>query len=139
MRISDWSSDVCSSDLCALQGSRQRGRDRRCAPDNADQLLGHHGEAEGNEQTEDRVRGVETPEDEAIEEDADKTDGHRRQHDRRYEAEHPADFHRDVGAERVKSAVRQVHDAAEAEDERQAQRSEEHTSELQELMRITYA
>src|SRR3546814_7742527 len=96
MRISDWSSDVCSSDLCALQGSRQRGRDRRCAPDNADQLLGHHGEAEGNEQTEDRVRGVETPEDEAIEEDADKTDGHRR-------------------------------------------RSEEHTSELQSLMRISYA
>src|SRR3546814_5203203 len=77
-----------ADDHCALQGSRQRGRDRRCAPDNADQLLGHHGEAEGNEQTEDRVRGVETPEDEAIEEDADKTDGHRRQHDRRYEAEH---------------------------------------------------
>src|SRR3546814_14256875 len=61
-----------ADDHCALQGSRQRGRDRRCAPDNADQLLGHHGEAEGNEQTEDRVRGVETPEDEAIEEDADK-------------------------------------------------------------------
>src|SRR3546814_15389279 len=67
-----------ADDHCALQGSRQRGRDRRCAPDNADQLLGHHGEAEGNEQTEDRVRGVETREDEAIEEDADTTDGHRR-------------------------------------------------------------
>src|SRR3546814_2030108 len=90
-----------ADDHCALQGSRQRGRDRRFAPDNADQLLGHHGEAEGNEQTEDRVRGVETPEDEAIEEDADKTDGNRRQHDRRYEAEHPADFHREIGAERV--------------------------------------
>src|SRR3546814_2764169 len=75
-----------ADDHCALQGSRQRGRDRRCAPDNADQLLGHHGEAEGNEQTEDRVRGVETPEDEAIEE-----------------------------------------------------RSEEHTSELQSLMRRSYA
>src|SRR3546814_4157848 len=88
-----------ADDHCALQGSRQRGRDRRCAPDNADQLLGHHGVAEGNEQTEDRVRGVEPTEDAAIDEEADKTDDNRRQHDRRPEAAHPADFHRAEAAE----------------------------------------
>src|SRR3546814_20367050 len=74
-----------ADDHCALQGSRQRGRDRRCAPDNADQLLGHHGEAGGNEPTDDRVRGLATPAAEPNEKSADKTNRQRRTHEHPYE------------------------------------------------------
>src|SRR3546814_15363535 len=39
MRISDWSSDVCSSDLCFQAWNRRQGRCRASAPAQGQQLL----------------------------------------------------------------------------------------------------
>src|SRR3546814_19678970 len=47
MRISDWSSDVCSSDLClALKAGRESGKQRRANARNDGQH--HHLDARGN-------------------------------------------------------------------------------------------
>src|SRR3546814_10077228 len=99
MRISDWSSDVCSSDL-----SERRGRQRRV-----------------------RRRGREGH-DEGLLRLAKKSDG--RFPRERFEQEREDDEHLE--------REREQHDA---DERRQAddERSEEHTSELQSLMRISYA
>src|SRR3546814_5350355 len=104
MRISDWSSDVCSSDLLRL-----RGHDRL--------VIGERGMAE-------------------------PVEGHNR-------LDAPREMPR--GDERERAEVRE-HDGGEGNDSRpeelrdfrfqvseQSKRSEEHTSELQSLMRISYA
>src|SRR3546814_1400871 len=89
MRISDWSSDVCSSDLCDARQSRpctETARDRLCA--------GPPRQGDFSEELE-AVRGLQ---------------------------------HEGLGRP-PDAALRQVGQA----------RSEEHTSELQSLMRISYA
>src|SRR3546814_3981835 len=111
MRISDWSSDVCSSDLLRrlerLLGQRaqarqqQDGHERRVDPD-VDQ---HHGEERRR-----RRRGPaeigEAHQPDEVAQDAEIGVGHQLPHQRR---------------------------------DRRSDRSEEHTSELQSLMRISYA
>src|SRR3546814_6689387 len=115
MRISDWSSDVCSSDLIAAEGARGR---RRAQPPRPDRRNG--------------------------------TRHQRREPQRRYivgqegtpaqpAAEHPADDARIAVIAAVLS--RQLHDVRSCEDigDRRDTRSEEHTSELQSLMRSSNA
>ena len=101
------------------------GRQRRRAPDDADRLLGDHRKAEGHQQAEDRIGGIEAAQDEALEQDAEQGDGDRREHDRRAEAEIFRDLDRGIGAERVERAVREIDDAADAEDQRQAERDQQ--------------
>src|SRR3546814_5469387 len=106
MRISDWSSDVCSSDLC-----RERIREREVHADtDAD-------ERHGVEQTGDEEHAA---------------------------GEHASHFRltgnafEQLAAEQAEADGRAG--AAEAEDQADREdRSEEHTSELQSLMRISYA
>src|SRR3546814_4171063 len=103
MRISDWSSDVCSSDL--LHAGAHRGQHRHRRDDGfsaADIPL---------DQTQHRLRAAQIARD--FREHAPLRAGW-------HKAEHAADF--------VDSRRRILHD-----------RSEEHTSELQSLMRISYA
>src|SRR3546814_4392563 len=99
MRISDWSSDVCSSDLLQLQGDEG---DERGAADalrlGAADLLGRRAREGG------RREGASHPE------------------TRGAALSHPARLDR-AGRGRARSLLR----------------SEEHTSELQSLMRISYA
>src|SRR3546814_9277942 len=100
MRISDWSSDVCSSDLLQQRGDAVE--DRGSAPDLVNALMGqerHHHAAGGDDDLGARIDGAAGRPHELIDDVA--LGG--------------------VGAEGV------------------AQRSEEHTSELQSLMRISYA
>src|SRR3546814_5333534 len=94
MRISDWSSDVCSSDLCEVEHEAEDGN-RRELDDEADQLHRHleHALDRGLEHL--RLRRLDQHQPNAEEE----REEHHRQH----------------------------------------VRSEEHTSELQSLMRISYA
>src|SRR3546814_3163782 len=102
MRISDWSSDVCSSDLLL-------GRE---------QFLG----------------AAEVDRDEAADAAFDHRDAE--------QAVHPCHGHRIVGDDqvaRVGFARHAVEEVAETLDVRVVERSEEHTSELQSLMRISYA
>src|SRR3546814_8563779 len=112
MRISDWSSDVCSSDLSSSsrnllsqQCQQAGGRGRRLARPHAGRLL---------DTAEDRRRGA----------------------DQRV----LADSFRAIGAERLGVLDQDAGDLRHvAEGGDQVVRSEEHTSELQSLMRISYA
>src|SRR3546814_8639049 len=103
MRISDWSSDVCSSDLqCAPERNTdhaQPQRQQEYALDKGDPRTRHSGPAKGDEPCQ-RDRSV--------------TDEIER-----------------VGLERLAVGDKPADDLA--------CRSEEHTSELQSLMRISYA
>src|SRR6185312_9241183 len=90
-----------------------------------DRLLGDHREGEGDEQREDRGRGVEAAQKEAVEENAEEADRDRRQRHRREEAEIVGECDSGVGAERIESAVREIDDAADAEDQRQAERDQQ--------------
>src|SRR3546814_9186831 len=105
MRISDWSSDVCSSDLLSLQQDIDAGR---AALDSASRQLVERGLAIWSADSEHRpvliVRGQANLIDESAAEHLDR--------------------------------VRQLLDELEDKEEI---RSEEHTSELQSLMRISYA
>src|SRR3546814_3627092 len=98
MRISDWSSDVCSSDLVARQGARRPAGD-------AQGPLCDHAAAHA-------ARG---------------------RSGARYDA---SDLH-DPGQSRLRGRSRYGEEIPRRA--RAATRSEEHTSELQSLMRISYA
>src|SRR3546814_7624622 len=95
MRISDWSSDVCSSDLAAGGDGGVRGHLQHAVADLALEAAHHRerGDQRGHADGDAQDRGQ-----------------------------------RDEGDEAVAALGAQV-----------AQRSEEHTSELQSLMRISYA
>src|SRR3546814_9012378 len=118
MRISDWSSDVCSSDLRPAEGSGTI--ERR-----------HHRDCED---------GIE-----ADGEREQQGDRHGRAQPRQC-ADDDADHHRDEDEEKASRGEDQGHarlDCVEVQlillTEQVAGRSEEHTSELQSLMRISYA
>src|SRR3546814_4847981 len=117
MRISDWSSDVCSSDLCLRSKESFRRIDRRCLSKTGERFL-DAGIDRGGEQRSSHggarltIRYYET--DRLAVDRVDDVDGD----DVRLLAEH------------MKEAVR--HDT-------RPTRSEEHTYELQSLMRISYA
>src|SRR3546814_3493861 len=104
MRISDWSSDVCSSDLAALHRIDSLLGNARLCDDGAAQLL--------DLRRRDRQEGLTEP--------------------RRTRTGHVAAVSGDAGCHRDPYGRHAARD-----DDRQ--RSEEHTSELQSLMRISYA
>ena len=89
----------------------------------AERLFRHQGQAEGDQQAEDGVGRVEAAQQEALEQHAEQAHQHRRDEDAGAEAGVLDDLQRQVGAQRVEGAVRQVDDAADAEDQRQAQAS----------------
>src|SRR3546814_3699523 len=100
MRISDWSSDVCSSDLDADGDDGERGRRRLGQPLVGGEVVGLY--RQGIE--------VEGP-----------------HHQRRRQFLHHVDEDQQPGGQQRRPHHRRVH------------RSEEHTSELQSLMRTSYA
>src|SRR3546814_5447135 len=103
MRISDWSSDVCSSDLA--------GEDQHPAVDPSDQPSGHHHRKHGADAAGGQhVAGGQ----------------HRKAHQVLQEG-----WQQGEGGEQ--------HDADHEDQQEPDPRSEEHTSELQSLMRISYA
>src|SRR3546814_7182155 len=105
MRLSDWSSDVCSSDLEAL--SRPRQREAALSEGDA----GHQRQDDGVERQ--RLGAVHGERPPALPSAQRQLDEHR---------DHRKDRHR-----------------LEGDDQHELPRSEEHTSELQSLMRISYA
>src|SRR3546814_5868720 len=115
MRISDWSSDVCSSDLALhdLRGYELKGEEAQ-----------HHA-GDAREDLQDRLEDLAHP-----------GPGVFREVDRRPEAQGCSHRHGDHGDEQGARHDRLdvVHAAA-----WEPARSEEHTSELKSLMRISYA
>src|SRR3546814_2992301 len=112
MRISDWSSDVCSSDL---NERRQAGRFPKRGKETDE--LRHHDERAGRglcqSEAVQHFSGLEPP-----------------------EGAHG--FLRDIGKHRISAAERHHRHLAEEGGDAREHRSEEHTSELQSLMRISY-
>ena len=66
---------------CSAGGNRER--QRRRAEDQAQRLLGDHREPEGEQQAERRILAIEAPEQEALDDEADQRDQHRRDDERR--------------------------------------------------------
>src|SRR3546814_6368113 len=118
MRISDWSSDVCSSDLMAQYSERLRDPKWRASP--VGRRLGHHevqyavSQIGGSGDTACAQGTREFPPADALDQ-----------------------CRQDDGDCAQKTGV--VSDDAEKQGSREQARSEEHTSELQSLMRISYA
>src|SRR3546814_10621650 len=104
MRISDWSSDVCSSDLTEDAGERNAGDTQRVISSTIERQLGF-----------------------AALKRKEKAD----RHDRHHASD---DVERQTDAHEIEIAI-----AAHLIDDDVGLRSEEHTSELQSLMRISYA
>src|SRR3546814_4209230 len=127
MRISDWSSDVCSSDLnVSRDGDRQRdgiieSGEREILPD----------QSVGGQCDPDR-------EGHAFEVGTEKHEIRRLPPDVRRAPRRDGDMRRDQRG-RVVEAVPDHQRLAPSRGERREARSEEHTSELQSLMRSTYA
>ena len=95
-----------TDDHRAFQALWHHRRERCGAPDDADRLLGDHREAEGDEQAENRIGGVEAAQDEALEQDAEQADRDRRDRDRRIEADVIGQGNGGIGAERRRRRAR---------------------------------
>src|SRR3546814_3817119 len=138
MRISDWSSDVCSSDL--LRGTVHRtvevGFGGHLAAAGAGLVLGDEPRRENGVDRHllagHRVEGEAGAD---LGDSAGTVGDHHELDDHEDEEDHEADDH---GAADHEVTEALDHLAGEAVEQHQA-RSEEHTSELQSLMRISYA
>src|SRR3546814_1549058 len=120
MRISDWSSDVCSSDLCECPQAI-------AAYDHALQLDPANADAKANRQ--------------AVEDWLRQQQKQQQPSDQKEHEGHDGDKNQSSPGEQGKSGKQDAKDQSSAKDDAQPsdQRSEEHTSELQSLMRISYA
>src|SRR3546814_9564649 len=124
MRISDWSSDVCSSDLLVVQPVEAERRAPPAEQQSAERRMLDRG----------RDRAI-LQEEEPCAEDAEQRDQHRGQRQRVFGV-----FGRFADRRlRQHGIERDMNPATEQRGDRQYRRSEEHTSELQSLMRISYA
>src|SRR5262249_21109947 len=125
--------EVADEDLPAQlgrDGERQRGR----AEHDAQALLDHHREPERQEQAQNRIGAVEAAKQQPLDRDADETDGERRPGGRARETDAIRQDDREIGADRVKATVREIDDAAEREDQRQAERDQKVISADQEAI-----
>src|SRR5262249_7856606 len=125
--------EVADEDLPAQLG-RDRERQRGCAEHDAQALLDHHREPEGQEQAQNRIGAVEAAKQQPLDRDADETDGERRHDERAREPDAVRQDDREIGADRVKATVREIDDAAEREDQRQAERDQKVISADQEAV-----
>ena len=117
--------DEVADEELAAQRRWDRERKRRRAEDHAQRLLGDHGETEGQQQRENRVGSIEALKEPALDDDADQRDQYRRGDDGAAEADMRGEHDREIGADRIEGAMRQIDDAAEREDQRQAERDQE--------------
>ena len=114
--------------------SREPGRDRPGlvlgAPDEHDDIRQDQHQRERQEQLVQLGRAVHAPEQSDLDGEPDRADGESRDEDRDVERggaerQDGGQRHREIRGEHVERAVREVHDARDAEDERQAGRDEE--------------
>ena len=97
-------------------------------PDQHHEILDHQGQAEGRQQLEQFRRMIDPPQQHHLDEHADHSDDQRRDDDAAPEAERAGKAlgqrERDIGAEHVERAMREIHDPRHAEDDRQARRDQ---------------
>ena len=98
------------------------------APDQDHEVFDHQGQAEGREQLEQFGRAIDPAQQHHLDDDADQRDDQRRADDAAPEAERArkplGEREREIGAEHVEGAMREVHDPGDAEDDRQARSHE---------------
>src|ERR1700676_5044992 len=108
------------------QGLRQKGRNRDRlalrAPDEAGAILDHEGEAEGQQQAVQRIASVKRADQHALDGKTDDGGQGRRQQQRAPEADIGRDLIGDVAADDEKSAMGEIDDVAQIENEREAER-----------------
>ena len=75
--------------------------------------------------TQDRVRAVKAAKQEPLDDDAEAADDHRRSDQCACEADAVRQDHRQIGADGIETAMREIDDAAEREDQRKAERDEQ--------------
>src|SRR3546814_9056441 len=135
MRISDWSSDVCSSELASEETNGQRGHASQKG--GADRRLGEqHGQCAGLDLEKAGSGHGRRHRDEADRGEGDAGDRQSpgKLAERQQPGVMPLPFPKPIEAEE-----RKPEEQSQIAIKREARRSEEHTSELQSLIRISYA
>ncbi len=122
----------------ALQVARQRREQRRAAPDDGDQLVEEQDQAEGGEHLVEVVALVERAQRDHFDQHADHQRAEQaEQHAERVGAGPLRGGHRQVGADHVERAVRQVDEVHDAEHQRQpGGHQEQHDAELQAVQQL---
>ena len=88
-------------------------------------LLDHHRQAEGQQQAQDRIGAIEAAKQQPLDHDADHADEDRRDDERAGKADARRQDDREIGADGVEPAMREIDDAAEREDQREAERDQQ--------------
>ena len=117
--------DEIADEHLPAQRVGNRERQRRGAEDHAQRLLGHHREPERQEQAERGILAIEAAEQEALDDEPDERDQHRRDDERAAEAQRARELDREVRAERVERAVREVDEPAQRKDQREPERDQQ--------------
>ena len=92
------------------------------SPNETRAVLDHEGQAERQQQTIERVAPVESPHQDALDQDADECDEEGRRHQRTPEAEIGRHRIGEITADRQETAMGEIDHAGQVEDQRQAQR-----------------
>src|SRR5262249_52421827 len=116
--------EIGDKDLAAQLG-RDREWKRSCAEDDAPALLDHHREPESQEQAQNRVGPIKATKQQALDRDANETDRERRHDKRAGETDAVRQDHREISADGVEAAMREIDDAAERKDQRQPERDQQ--------------
>src|SRR5439155_1913983 len=104
--------EITDEDLAAQFAWDREGK-RRCAEHRAQALLDNKGEAEGEQQAQGRVEPVEVAKQEPLDRDADDADDDRRDDEYAGEAERRREHDREVRADGVEAAMREIDNASE--------------------------
>src|SRR5262249_22244960 len=103
--------EIADQDL-ATQVRRDREWQRGRAEYDAQSLLNDHSEPKGQQQAQDRVGTIEAAEQQPFDRNAKQTDGERRSDERACETNAIGQDDREIGADRVETAVGEVDDPA---------------------------
>ena len=88
-------------------------------------LLDHHRQPEGQQQAQDRIGAVEAAKQQPLDDDAEAADDDRRGDECAGKADAVRQDDREIGADGVEAAMREIDDAAEREDQREAERDQQ--------------
>ena len=115
--------EIADEDLAAQL--RRNGERQGAAPKTMRRPFDHHRQPEGQEQAQDRIGAIEAAKQQALGRDPDHADDDRRDNERTSKADPRREDDREIGADGVEPAVRQIDDAAEREDQRKPKRNKQ--------------
>ncbi len=111
---------------------------RPLAPDHLHHFLDHEGEPEREQQLGDVAVPVHVAQSVALDQRADAADQHRRDDERRPEADHLADLEAEEGAQHVEAGMGEIEHAHHAEDQREPARHQEQQHAVEHAVKRRY-